>query len=163
ALEADGWIPIVSPIQIIEKQIDEIVQLRKAKGLSMDEFHVTPFVNAIFGDSPEKMELLRRHLHHYFATMGSKKDNFYNKMLSRIGFAEVAANIIDLFHQGKVAESIKAVSDELIAATCIFGSKDEIQQKISDLLKTGITRPLLGLPLQAKVEHATELLDALTP
>ena len=84
-------------------------------------------------------------------------------MLKRIGFEEEANIILNLWKRGQVKEAADAVSDELLAKTCVFGSKDEAQEKLIQFIRAGATTPLLTLPFHSKVEYGLETYHALAP
>ncbi|MHA2253031.1 MAG: LLM class flavin-dependent oxidoreductase [Candidatus Kariarchaeaceae archaeon] len=156
---ADGWIPVVMPLSAYKEQVqvvrEHLSRLKKDK----TDFSITPFVLSIIGDSVEKMELLRGHLSYYFGGMG----DFYNNMLQRSGFADEAKSIKEHFLKGDILAANKAVSDDLIASTCVFGSKDEAQERLIQFIKAGSTCPLLSLPFRSNQEFAVETFQTLAP
>lgn len=156
---ADGWIPVIMPYNALNEQISQINKHLVRFNKNPSDFSITPFVIAIAGDSVEKMELLRNHLFYYFATMG----DFYNNMLKRAGFVDEAIEIKEKYHQGDIEGSKRAVTDEIIDKTCIYGSTDQIQEKIARLYKIGVTCPLISMPFKTKVEDAMHTFQKLAP
>ncbi len=152
---ADGWIPVIMPIEAFREEVKRI----KVYIHDKNDFEVTPFVLSIIGDDPERLNLLRGHMAYYFGGMGT----FYNNMLRRLGFVDEAENILDLWQKGKPQEAAAAVTDELLAQTCVFGSKDEAQERLINIIKAGATTPLLTIPFKTKTEYALETYQSLAP
>ncbi|MHA2168950.1 MAG: LLM class flavin-dependent oxidoreductase [Candidatus Kariarchaeaceae archaeon] len=161
---ADGWIPFIMPINLLEKETKKIKEQVKSFGKDPEKFAITPFVLATVGTDPRQIELLRDHIFYYTATMGaSKEKNFYNQMLRRSGFVDEADEIIDNFYQGDITASKKAVTDEIIDAMCIHGSIDQAQEKLHQFLKSGITCPILSLPNGSTAADAMKTFQSLGP
>ena len=137
---ADGWIPVIMPLEAFKTEVSKIKEHLGKYNRSMDNFEITPFVLALIGEEPEKINLLKGHLAYYFGGMGT----FYNNMLKRIGYVEEADTIMNLWKRGKVVEAANNISDEILAKTCIFGSKEEAQEKLISFMNAGATIPLLS-------------------
>jgi alkanesulfonate monooxygenase SsuD/methylene tetrahydromethanopterin reductase-like flavin-dependent oxidoreductase (luciferase family) len=58
----------------------------------------------------------------------------------RFGFGEVADEVQGLYLDGKRDEAYKAIPDELVDATSLIGSEDEVAQKIATFEKAGVDR-----------------------
>ena len=58
----------------------------------------------------------------YVGGMGSRQQNFYNALVREYGFEEAAAEIQDLYLDGKREEACRAVPDELIDLVSLVGS-----------------------------------------
>ena len=92
----------------------------------------------------------------YVGGMGSREQNFYNKLVAAYGFATEAAIIQDHFLAGRVAEAAAAVPDELVRATALIGDADHIRQRLAVLGEAGVT--LVNVTPMAK--DPAERLDA---
>lgn len=156
---ADGWIPVIMPLEAFKLEVGKIKGHLKKYNKSIDNFEITPFVLALIGDEPEKIALIKGHLAYYFGGMGT----FYNNMLKRMGFVEEADSVMDLWKRGKIAEAANSISDEILAKICIYGPKEEAQERLINFIKAGATTPLLSLPFKSKLEHAMETFQALAP
>lgn len=153
---ADGWIPVIMPIPAFKEEVEKIKSFIPA---DKSDFAITPFVLSILGEGEEELNLLRNHLAYYWGGMGS----FYNNMLKRIGFEEEANTIMDLWNKGKIKDAVASVSDELLDLTCVFGDKDQMQEKMQDIINAGATRPLVTIPFKTNIEIATNTFHALAP
>ncbi len=157
ATMADGWLPVIMPLSAFEEEVKRMSGFIPAE--KRDSFSITPFTLSILGDEKPKLDLLRGHMAYYFGGMGT----FYNTMLKRIGFEEEADNIMGLWKKGKIKESAMAVTDELLAQTCVYGDKDAVQEKLIAIGKAGATCPLISLPFKTPMEYAMETVQALAP
>lgn len=156
---ADGWIPVIMPLEAFKLEVGKIKGHLKKYNKSIDNFEITPFVLALIGDEPEKIALIKGHLAYYFGGMGT----FYNNMLKRMGFVEEADSVMDLWKRGEIAEAANSISDEILAKICIYGPKEEAQERLINFIKAGATTPLLSLPFKSKLEHAMETFQTLAP
>ena len=69
---------------------------------------------AIGDDVDDRLAWAKPQLALYIGGMGARGQNFYNNLATRYGFGEVADHIQDLYLDGKKAEAIEAVPDELV-------------------------------------------------
>ena len=75
-------------------------------GRSLDGFDIAPTVNAYVSDDREAARnLMRPMLALYIGGMGSRDQNFYNKLVQRYGFEAAATEIQDLYLDGKREEA----------------------------------------------------------
>src|SRR5205823_11059544 len=112
---ADGWIPtFFSPEHVSE--LRALLQEGAARsGRSLDGFDIAPTVNAYVSDDRESARnLMRPFLALYIGGMGSRNQNFYNKLMQRYGFEDAAAKVQDLYLAGNKEEAAAAIPPELI-------------------------------------------------
>jgi F420-dependent oxidoreductase-like protein len=161
---ADGWIPVIMPISEFKSLVETLQRNLKLNGKDANAFAITPFVPTIIGDSPDEINLLKAHLGYYFGGMGAGKGkNYYNNMLKRAGFEEEADEIIEKYMVGDIVGGINAITDEILDAVCVYGSKDQAIEKLIQIIKAGATCPLLTLPFKSKLDHVSRTLQALAP
>jgi alkanesulfonate monooxygenase SsuD/methylene tetrahydromethanopterin reductase-like flavin-dependent oxidoreductase (luciferase family) len=105
----------------------------------------------------------------YLGGMGSRETNFYVDLTHRFGFGEVADEVQGLYLDGKREEAYAAIPDELVDATSLVGSEDEVSERISKLADAGVDR-LIVSPVHADpgerlrtVERLAELVGAGAP
>ncbi len=129
---ADGLFPsFASPdkLDLITKPVEEGFA-KAGNGKGWDDFDIAPFVGVFCSDNPEEyMAPSRQMLALYVGGMGAKNKNFYNAMACKMGYAEQAEKVQDLYLAGKKEEAAAAVPDELIHETALCGTKDEIAAK----------------------------------
>ena len=76
----------------------------------------------------------------YLGGMGSKETNFYVDLTHRFGFGEVADQVQSLFLDGKREEAYNAIPDELVDATSLVGSEEQVAGRVAKLEAAGIDR-----------------------
>ncbi len=72
--------------------------------------------------------------------MGARNKNFYNDHAKRMGYADAAVKIQDLFLDGKRAEAVAAVPDALIDEVALVGPKARIVDRLAAWREAGQKR-----------------------
>ncbi len=100
-------------------------------GKSLESFDVAPFVSVILGDDVEKCrQMIKPMLALYIGGMGARNKNFYNDLTRRMGYEEASVRIQDLYLDGKRAEAMAAVPDELVDAVSLIGPRERIAERL---------------------------------
>jgi alkanesulfonate monooxygenase SsuD/methylene tetrahydromethanopterin reductase-like flavin-dependent oxidoreductase (luciferase family) len=86
--------------------------------------------------------------------MGAREVNFHNEHMRRMGYAEAAERIQELFLAGRKDEAIAAVPDEYVDERCLVGPADRIRSRYEAWADSGIS----GLSLSTRQPQALELL-----
>jgi F420-dependent oxidoreductase-like protein len=84
---------------------------------------------------------VKKNLALYAGGMGSRDRNFHNQMIARLGYADAAKEIQDLYLDGKREEAIAAVPDALVDEVALVGPKERIKDRLAaweDSVVTGI-------------------------
>ncbi len=108
---------------------ENLLRGMEKSGRSLDDFDLAPVVAVVIHDdldvarAPIKMQLAL-----YIGGMGAKDKNFYKEYISRVGFANAAEKIQDLYLAGKKGEAIAAVPDELVDTLNLVGPPDRIRE-----------------------------------
>jgi F420-dependent oxidoreductase-like protein len=161
----DGWIPIFFHAGKFEDTFGRSVDagLQKA-GKTRADFEVSPSLQvAIDGDQETARNVVKAGLLLYLGGMGSKKQNFYVNLASRMGFEEEAHRIQDLYLDGKRDEAYQAIPEELVDATSLVGSEGEIAERVAALKEAGVAR-IICSPAHmdpSQVRHTLERMAAL--
>jgi F420-dependent oxidoreductase-like protein len=161
----DGWIPIFFSADAFEETWGEHLEAGFAKGgRSREDFEVSPSVQvAIDGDVDAARSVVRAGLLLYLGGMGSRKTNFYVDLTHRFGFGEVADEVQSLYLDGKRDQAYQAIPDELVDATALVGSEEEVSARIDKLAAAGVDR-LICSPVHmdpAQRLHTIQRLSAL--
>ncbi|MCW2866657.1 MAG: class F420-dependent oxidoreductase [Marmoricola sp.] len=82
---------------------------------------------------------LREHLALYIGGMGARGKNFYNDLAARFGFEEAAAEIQDLFLDGRKADASAAVPDELLHGVALIGAPGWVAERVAAFAEAGVT------------------------
>jgi F420-dependent oxidoreductase-like protein len=136
---ADGWLPtFFSPEHVSELRalLDEGAA---RSGRSLEEFDIAPNANAYITEDRELARNLNRPLLAlYIGGMGSRKQNFYNKLVQRYGFADAARTIQDLYLEGKKEEAGAAIPDALIDMVSLCGPRDVVADRLAAFRDAGV-------------------------
>ncbi len=136
---ADGWIPtFFSPEHVGE--LRALLEEGAARaGRSLDGFDIAPTINAFVSEDRElARNVMRPALALYIGGMGSRQQNFYNKLVQRYGFEQAAKEVQDLYLDGKKAEAGAAIPDELIDLVSLCGPRDVVRQRIVAFREAGV-------------------------
>ncbi len=129
---ADGWIPtLFSPEHVAELR-SHLEEGAARAGRSLDGFDIAPTVNVfVTDDLAAARDVMRPYLALYIGGMGSREQNFYNRLAQRYGFADAAKHVQDLYLEGKREEAGAALPDELIDLVSLCGPKDVVRERIA--------------------------------
>jgi len=161
----DGWIPIFFSADAFEGTWGEHLEAGfKMGGRSRGDLEISPALQvAVDGDLEAARAVVKAGLLLYLGGMGSKKTNFYVDLTHRFGFGEVAVEVQSLFVDGRREEAYAAIPDELVDATALIGTEDEVSARIEKLAAAGVDR-LICSPVhtdRAQRLHTIERIAAL--
>ena len=138
---ADGNLPIFFSPDAPAVVTGPTLEGRRKAGKTMEGFDNAPFVRAKIGpDAAACRDAIRPELALYIGGMGARSKNFYNNMVSQMGFEGEARTIQDLYLDGKKNEAAAAVPDKLIDAISLCGPADRIRDRLQawqDAAKAG--------------------------
>jgi F420-dependent oxidoreductase-like protein len=149
---ADGWLPaFFSPEHVAE--LRALLEEGAARaGRSLDGFDIAPSINIFVDDDLElARNVMRPALALYIGGMGSREQNFYNKLAQRYGFEAAAKEVQDLYLEGKKAEACAAIPDELIDTVSLCGPREVVRERIAVFRDAGVGS-LLITPMAFTVE-----------
>ena len=129
----DGWFPLYySPWR-------EDVFAPSMAG-SGEDFEICYPIQMHLTDDLEAGRLeVKKNLALYVGGMGSRDDNFHNRLIARMGFADAAKKIQDLYLDGKKAEAVAAVPDALVDEIALVGPKDRIRERLAAWEDSAVT------------------------
>lgn len=136
---ADGWLPLF----IDPSQIDSLY------GPSLkdraDDFEIAATVTTIVTDKVEDaLEFAKIPLAFYIGGMGAKDTNFHLDLIGRLGYAEQAKRVQELFLDGQRAEAIKAVPSELADSISLLGPMGRIKERLQLWKDSPVTTLLIA-------------------
>jgi F420-dependent oxidoreductase-like protein len=149
---ADGWLPaFFSPEHVAE--LRALLEEGAARvGRSLEGFDIAPSVNIFVNEDLElARNVMRPVLALYIGGMGSRDQNFYNKLSQRYGFEAAAQEVQDLYLEGKKAEACAAIPDELIDMVSLCGPADVVRERMAVFRDAGVGS-LLITPMAFSVE-----------
>ena len=142
---ADGWLGIFFSPEHAKEQLDRVAAGRSTAGKQLAGFDVVPTVPVVVGgdDSPEALEAcagpLRPYSALYIGGMGSREQNFYNRLAVRMGYEQAAAQVQDLYLARQPRDAAAAVPFEFIDRTSLIGSRARIRERLGAYAEAGVT------------------------
>ncbi|PXX05334.1 LLM class F420-dependent oxidoreductase [Mycolicibacterium moriokaense] len=98
---------------------------------------------AIGDDVDDRLAWAKPQLALYIGGMGARGKNFYHNLATSYGYGDVANHLQDLYLDGKKAEAIEAVPDELVRNVSLVGPRGFIKERIAAYAEAGVTTLLL--------------------
>jgi alkanesulfonate monooxygenase SsuD/methylene tetrahydromethanopterin reductase-like flavin-dependent oxidoreductase (luciferase family) len=96
-------------------------------------------VNVFVTDDLEKArDAMRPFIALYVGGMGSREQNFYNRVVSRYGYEQEAKTIQDLYLEGKREEAMAAIPDALIDTVSLCGPRDVVRERLAVYRDAGV-------------------------
>jgi F420-dependent oxidoreductase-like protein len=155
---ADGWLPVFFSPEHMKSLRVPLEEGAARAGRSLDDFRICPSVNVmITDDAASARDAMRPMLALYVGGMGSREQNFYNRLVSSYGFGPEALEIQELYLAGRRAEAMQALPDELIDAVSIAGSRDRAKERIRAFRDAGV-ETLIVSPMSNDAEERKEQL-----
>ncbi len=136
---ADGWIPMLASPEHLGESRRLLEEGAARSGRSLGGFDIAPSVNLLISDDvAAARDTVRPLIALYVGGMGSAKENFYNRLVSRYGFADAAREIQALYLGGDRAAAVAAVPDGLIDAVSLCGSADHVRERLAVYRDAGV-------------------------
>src|SRR5213080_5451414 len=106
---ADGWIPTLFSPEHVSELRPLLEEGAARSGKSLDGFDIAPTVNVfVTDDLAAARDAMRPFIALYVGGMGSREQNFYNRVVQRYGFEAEAKTIQDFYLEGKREEAMAA-------------------------------------------------------
>ncbi|MFT6564021.1 MAG: F420-dependent oxidoreductase-like protein [Actinomycetes bacterium] len=136
----DGWLAIFYSPEFAGELKTNIEAGRAKAGKTMEGFDIVPTVPVVFGENIDECAApLRAYSALYIGGMGSRDKNFYNQLVSRMGYEAAAAEIQDLYLSRKQGEAIEAVPFDFIDKTALIGPPDRVKERLHAYDDAGVT------------------------
>jgi F420-dependent oxidoreductase-like protein len=136
---ADGWLAIFFAPDAAGEYLQHIARGRAKLGAGLTGFDVAPAVPVVLGDDVAACaDVIRPYAALYVGGMGSREQNFYNQLAIRMGYADAAAEVQNLYLDRKVNEAAAAVPQDFIERTSILGNKIQITERIRQYAAAGV-------------------------
>jgi F420-dependent oxidoreductase-like protein len=143
AEHADGWIPIFfHPERFRDVWGDPLEEGLSARDEELGELDTIVSVAFAVAEGEHRTQLLdasRAMYALYIGGMGSRDKNFYNDLAGRYGYEEEAAEIQELYLDGRKDEAAARVPESFIEQTNLIGSEGFIRERIAAYREAGVT------------------------
>jgi F420-dependent oxidoreductase-like protein len=142
---ADGWLPTFFSTEHAQRVFGPALDAGKAKrSPDLKPLEIAPMVPTFAGKYEVGIDMMRNMVGFYVGGMGSREQNFYNKLVQRYGFVDEAKQIQDLFLGGDKAAGIAATPDELVDQVSLIGDEVRIRDRLQAFAEAGASALLLG-------------------
>jgi F420-dependent oxidoreductase-like protein len=142
---ADGWMPILISPEHMDEFRPSLEEGFAAAGRTADGFDIAPAVSVrIDDDLDAARDTMRGYVALYVGGMGSRKKNFYNRLVASYGFEDAAREVQDLFLEGRKEEAMAALPGELIDAVCLCGPADAVRERLTLYREAGVGTLILS-------------------
>jgi F420-dependent oxidoreductase-like protein len=142
---ADGWLALFLAPDDAGDALAAVTAGRARAGRELAGFDIVPTVPVVVGDdaSPAGIsacaELVRWYAALYIGGMGSREQNFYNQLAVRMGYAEAARAVQDLYLDKRQRDAAAAVPLEFIDRTSLLGPRERIAERMTQYAEAGVT------------------------
>jgi F420-dependent oxidoreductase-like protein len=155
---ADGWLPVFFSPEHTAALRTPLQEGAQRAGRSLDDFRICPTVNVMVSDDLEQARhAMRPVLGLYVGGMGSREQNFYNRLVASYGFEREAQEVQELYLAGRKSEALMALSDAMIDAVSIAGPPSRAKEKIRAFRDAGVDT-LIVSPMAQELEERKEQL-----
>jgi len=135
---ADGWLPYPYSTARGPEVFGPSLEAGLAKrSPDLPPLRLAPFT--FVGDEQHGYDAARMVLALYIGGMGSREQNFYNRLAQRYGFVEEARLIQDLYLGGDKAAAMAAVPETLIDEVSIIGDEARMKDRLQAFEAAGAT------------------------
>lgn len=136
---ADGWLPTFFSPEHVGMFRERLEQGAARAERSLGGFDIAPQVSVHINEDIETARnFMRPALALYVGGMGSREQNFYNALVCEYGFEQAAAEIQDLYLDGKREEACKAIPDELIDMVSLVGPRERVGERLAAYRDAGV-------------------------
>lgn len=137
---ADGWLAIFFSPEHGAPLLADVDGGIAAAGRDRTGFDVAATVPVVVGDDVAACaDPVRGYAALYVGGMGSREQNFYNRLARRMGFEDAAAQIQDLFLDKRHRDAMAAVPVDFIDQTSLIGPKERIVDRLHAYAEAGVT------------------------
>ncbi len=163
---ADGALLVFfAPEQAEETTLGPLREGRARAGLTLEGFDVVPTVPLAVGDDLDALaDHFRPYTALYVGGMGSRRQNFYNRLARRMGYEREAAEIQERYLARDRDGAAAAVPQRLIDATTLIGPVARIADRMRAYAEAGTTTLSLapaGFDLEQRIAGLRAGVEAL--
>jgi F420-dependent oxidoreductase-like protein len=136
---ADGWLSVFFEPESSEVHLANLRAGRHRAGRDLVGFDVVAAVPVVVGeDAAVCRERVRMFTAHYLGGMGTLKQNFYNRLAARTGYADAVHTVQQSYLTGDMRAAAAAVPTVFLERTCLVGSVDRIADRLCAYADAGV-------------------------
>lgn len=136
---ADGWLGVFCSAELARQSLGWLAAGRSRAGAGLDGFDAMIGVSAVVADDVrEAAEPIRGYVAR-FVSLGSREQNFYYAIATRMGLAREMDIVQDRFRGGDAAGAAAAVPLDFIDQTSLIGPPGRIAGRLAGYAEAGIT------------------------
>ncbi len=162
---ADGWLAIFFSPEHSDGLRASIAAGRERATTPPAHFDVSATVPVSFGDDLASCaEPIRGYAALYIGGMGSREQNFYNRLACRMGYEQEAGLVQDLFLDGQHREAMVAVPLDFIDQTSLLGPPQRVAERLHAFAEAGVTTLTVtsfAPDLQGRIDDLRQVAEAL--
>jgi len=160
----DGWLGIFFAPGFAAEQLGHLAAGRAKVGKGLGGFDVmATFPLVVDTDIERAAQPVRPYAALYVGGMGSREQNFYNRLAVRMGYEAEAAEIQDLYLGGRQRDAMAAVPQQFIDDTSLLGDVSRLADRLQALDAAGLTTCAVSPygPVETKLAALTAIAEAL--
>ncbi|MFJ2738073.1 LLM class F420-dependent oxidoreductase [Streptomyces sp. NPDC087440] len=137
---ADGWLSVFFQPETVAEHLPLLRAGRARTGRDLHGFDVVSSMPAVIGDDvADCADRVRMYTAHYLGGMGSRKENFYNRLAARMGYPDAARRVQELYLEGRPREAAEAIPQRFLERTCLLGPVDRVAGLLREHAGSGVT------------------------
>jgi F420-dependent oxidoreductase-like protein len=157
---ADGWLPIFySPAaaDMYRPWLEEGFA-REGARRTPKTFEIAATCHLeVTDDKQSVIDGLKPFASLYMGGMGAKEANFHKQVFERMGYAEVADHVQELYLEGRKEEATALIPDELVDSIHIVGDAAEVRDRVQQWEEAGVTTLLLSCRSADEIRRVAEV------
>ncbi|WP_106181143.1 LLM class F420-dependent oxidoreductase [Prauserella shujinwangii] len=137
---ADGWLPVFFSPEHAGVLVEHVRAGAAKAGRAQADLDISPTVPLVPGDDWRTCaDAVRGYAALYLGGMGSREQNFYNRLACRMGFEAEATRVQEHYLAKDYEAALAAVPAEFIDATSLLGPKERIAERMTAFAEAGVT------------------------
>lgn len=161
---ADGWLAAFLAPEYAAQQLAALRVGRARAERDLAGFDIVATVPLVTGDDiPACADLVRGYAALYLGGMGSREQNFYHRLATRMGYGPQATEVQEHFLAKRHQRAYAAVPEQFIDAISLLGPPDRIAQRVRRYAEAGVSTlavTVTGENLQARLTALGVLAEA---
>lgn len=137
---ADGWVGTCFVPERADHYLAALAEGAVSAGRTMADLEIEAGGPVVFSDDLERpLHGRKKALAFQLSAMGSPTTNFYNDAYARLGYADAAREVRDIWLSGDRDRAVAAVPDELAISTSLMGDDEQVRARIRAYKSAGVT------------------------